>query len=296
VVYCQFCAPKSATAPSAKTLGASVKTDTTIIKLTDIETTGINIINQATVCRHDRPTLLYFLFFSTAHFFKTILASRTNGTFAFAPTHKTNPSAKSKEPFFANAPLTVRAIFYTFRPMKRLILLPILFLTCLTAFSQSYLGQVTKQVNFREGPGTEYGVIASLKAGTQIFIVSLETDNDFYNIIDIATDKEGYIHKSFVKVGQEIEKNEQGMFTPSGQTDTYNPEIQIYNNTKLTLTLKLNSQTYSFAPQERKTITMSPGACNYRASAPGVIPNIGTEYMQSNQGYTWQFYKVTERR
>ncbi|MBK7740563.1 MAG: hypothetical protein IPI42_08400 [Saprospiraceae bacterium] len=26
---------------------------------------------------------------------------RTNGTFAFAPTHEANPSAKSKEPFFA---------------------------------------------------------------------------------------------------------------------------------------------------------------------------------------------------
>ena len=44
-----------------------------------------------------------FLFFSTAHFLKTILASRTNGTFAFAPTHKAGPSAKAKEPFFANA-------------------------------------------------------------------------------------------------------------------------------------------------------------------------------------------------
>lgn len=44
-----------------------------------------------------------FLFFPTAHFIKTILASRTNGTFAFAPKLKANPSAKSKEPFFANA-------------------------------------------------------------------------------------------------------------------------------------------------------------------------------------------------
>jgi hypothetical protein len=43
-----------------------------------------------------------FLFFPTAPFLKTILASRTNGTFAFAPTHKANPSAKPKEPFFAN--------------------------------------------------------------------------------------------------------------------------------------------------------------------------------------------------
>jgi hypothetical protein len=44
-----------------------------------------------------------FLFFFTTHFFKTILASRTNGTFGFA--RQTNhPLAKPKEPFFATAP------------------------------------------------------------------------------------------------------------------------------------------------------------------------------------------------
>ncbi len=206
-------------------------------------------------------------------------------TFAFAPPHP-KPTHHPDKPTNNNNLWNI----------KKIILLSFLLFTCLTGFSQSYLGRVTKQVNFREGAGTDYPVISSLKAGTQIFIVSLETENDFYNIIDIATDKEGYIHKSFVKVGQEIEKNEQGMFTPSGQTENYNPEIEIYNNTKLTLTLKLNSETYSFAPQQKRTITMSPGTCNYRASAPNVIPNIGTEYMQSNQGYTWQFYIVTERR
>ena len=44
-----------------------------------------------------------FLFFSTAHFLKTILTSRTNGTFGFAR-HTSQPFAKPKEPFFANAP------------------------------------------------------------------------------------------------------------------------------------------------------------------------------------------------
>jgi hypothetical protein len=43
-----------------------------------------------------------FLFFPTAHFLKTILASSTNGTFAFALTHKAEPSAKAKEPFFTH--------------------------------------------------------------------------------------------------------------------------------------------------------------------------------------------------
>ena len=45
-----------------------------------------------------------FLFFPTAHFLKTILANRTNGTFGFAP-HTSRPFAKPKEPFFANAPV-----------------------------------------------------------------------------------------------------------------------------------------------------------------------------------------------
>ncbi len=41
-----------------------------------------------------------FLFFFHRTFLKTILASRTSGTFGFAPTHKATPSAKPKEPLF----------------------------------------------------------------------------------------------------------------------------------------------------------------------------------------------------
>lgn len=42
-----------------------------------------------------------FLFFSNAHFLRTILAKRTNGTFGFA-WHTSRPFAKPKDPFFAN--------------------------------------------------------------------------------------------------------------------------------------------------------------------------------------------------
>jgi hypothetical protein len=45
-----------------------------------------------------------FLFYSTAHFLKTILASRINGTFGVA-LHTSRLFAKPKEPFFANAPI-----------------------------------------------------------------------------------------------------------------------------------------------------------------------------------------------
>jgi len=63
--------------------------------------------------RHSLPTLLYFLFSPPHIFFNSILASPTSGTFGFAPTHKTDPSAKPKEPLFANAPTDNNSnIFY----------------------------------------------------------------------------------------------------------------------------------------------------------------------------------------
>jgi len=47
----------------------------------------------------DQPYVFYF--FPHRTFLKTILASRTSGTFGFAPTHKANASAKPKEPLFS---------------------------------------------------------------------------------------------------------------------------------------------------------------------------------------------------
>jgi Bacterial SH3 domain len=182
---------------------------------------------------------------------------------------------------------------YKFKFIKYLLCLVTVIVIGMNSFAQSYLGTVTKQANFREGAGKEYDVIGSLKTGSQIFIVSLETENDFYNIIDIRTNKEGYIHKSFVKVGKQIKENDQAVFSSSGETTSYNPEVEVFNNTNLTLTLKLNSASYSFNPKEKRTLTIEPGSISYRASAPGIIPNIGTQNLQSNQGYTWQFYIIT---
>lgn len=180
--------------------------------------------------------------------------------------------------------------------MKNFIFLSALIFCSLQSVSQSYLGSITKQVNFRAGPGTDYEVIGSMKPGSQIFIVSLDAEDDFYNIIDIRTNKEGYVHKSFVKIGKQVKESEEGIFTPSGKTASYNPEVEIYNNTSLILTLKLNDDNYSFSPKEKKSITISPGTIRFRASAPGVIPYIGSEYLQSNQGYTWQFYIIVRRQ
>jgi hypothetical protein len=57
----------------------------------------------------------------------------------------------------------------------------------------------------------------------------------------------------------------------------------------------MNSITYSFSPNETKKISFSPGNYEYRASAPGVIPDIGSESLASNMLYSWKFYIVSGR-
>jgi hypothetical protein len=92
-----------------ETLPASLKDDTARMndRIKHKQVTGQ--MNHQTA--DPKANASVFLFFPTAHFLKTILASRTNGTFAFAPTHKANPSAKAKEPFFANAQLKVISLY-----------------------------------------------------------------------------------------------------------------------------------------------------------------------------------------
>ena len=180
--------------------------------------------------------------------------------------------------------------------MKKILLLIFFILISNAIYSQSYLGTVTKQVNFREGSSSDNNIISSLKPNTQIFIISLETENDYYNVIDIATDKEGYVHKSYVKIGKLVSKSNESVFSPTGKSSNYNSEVKIFNNTSKTLTLKLNTELYHFSPHETKNINLTPGEYDFRASAPGVIPYIGTENLNSNQGYSWQFYITTSRR
>ena len=177
--------------------------------------------------------------------------------------------------------------------MKKKLLLLFFVLFSNVIYCQSYLGIIIKQVNFREGSNSNDKIISSLKPQTQIFIISLETENNYYNIIDIASDREGYIHKSYVKVGKVVNKSNKSVFSPTGQLSNYESEVKIFNNTRKTLTLKMNTELYYFSPYETKNISLNPGEYDFRASAPGVIPYIGTENLNSNQGYSWQFYIVS---
>jgi len=87
-----ICPPMPATSHT-QTLPASLKDDTTSMNdRNKHKVTGQ--MNHQTA--YPKANASVFLFFPTAHFLKTILASCTNGTFGFAR-HTSRPFAKPKE-------------------------------------------------------------------------------------------------------------------------------------------------------------------------------------------------------
>jgi len=158
-------------------------------------------------------------------------------------------------------------------------------------FSQAYVGITTGAANLRQGPGMDYEVITSLKNGSVIFTASNETQNGFFNIIDVDSGMEGFVHQSLIKLVEEVEISDGGFLIPDQKMQLGGKAaVEIYNRTYLPLSVKLNKETFSFKPNEKRVLYLNPGSCNFIASAPGVLPAIGLENLDSNWQYSWEFY------
>ena len=177
--------------------------------------------------------------------------------------------------------------------MKTLLFAFILVISNFSLNAQSYLGYATKNVNLRQGPGTNYEIDTVVKQNAQIFLFSLDAENNFYHVIDISTNTEGYVHKDFVKVGKEVVIDENGVFEKTGESENVNPDIEILNDTDLKLTLKIGDEKYFFEPHQKKKIILNPGKYNLIASAPNVNPYVGVDTVSSNSSYSWTFYIKT---
>ena len=160
------------------------------------------------------------------------------------------------------------------------------------AGDDAWLAYTTRAVNLREGPGKDFRALRQLEAGHAIFVISTERTDGFLPVVDIETAEKGWVHGSYIQLDSVVPPNDEAVFTPEGRTSSGESELEIYNNTRHTLTLSLNETVYRLGPQERRTVAVSAGDYRYRASAPGVIPDYGAETIQDGYRYTWQFYTV----
>ena len=161
--------------------------------------------------------------------------------------------------------------------------------------TQSYLAYVKQTVNFRNGPGTQFNIIKFFPVGTQIFVISTIDVNNYYNVIDLETNTEGYIYKTYVQLDKVVEINEDDLFVESGKSSSSTvSEVEVYNNTNKILTVFLGGSSYVFSAQEKRKININPGQYDYRVTAPGVLPYLGKDKIVSGFNYSWQFYIITK--
>jgi hypothetical protein len=159
---------------------------------------------------------------------------------------------------------------------------------------KSYIGVVNKGVDLLAGPGSGFEIIKKLISGNQLFIISDKTINDYYNVIDILSNEEGYVHKSSVELGKEIEVNEVDiLFKSSGKSESLiSSTIEAINSSDKTMTLIMGGSTWIFAPYGKWYIKISPGNYKFIVSYTETIPYIGRVEIESGKNYKRDFIIV----
>lgn len=155
---------------------------------------------------------------------------------------------------------------------------------------------ISRSASFRASPGNSARVIATLENGTRLVLVDRTPVGDWYNAIEIASGKEGWIHRSVIRIAYTKKKNDEPVFHAERVPGNGPPSVIVQNDSKENLTLKVGSMTYQVPSQTSRTFTMTAGTYRYYASAPGVLPALGEQTFERSYEYEWRFWIETTFR
>lgn len=177
-----------------------------------------------------------------------------------------------------------------------LLLIFILTITSTKSFSQEtqedfapFLAKTIKKSLLKVDADSSSKTKLNLPVGSQLYAFS-ETEVDGYiRVIDIKTNKLGFVRKTTIKKIKDLPLSKSNSFEESGQSSSSDPEVEIKNTTSLTISLIVGSKYFSLAPHATSIRTIDSGDQTYTASAPSVIPLSGIHYFKAGDKYTWTF-------
>lgn len=168
------------------------------------------------------------------------------------------------------------------------------FESLVTVTYKTYLGKITNKTNLYSGPSDQFDILLILNSDSNVLILSDKEINNFYNVIDIDSNTEGYLYISNVELIEEKKPEKNNVFEIIGNTtDILTSEITIYNSHHTACTIKLGTESFNFDPKETKTISVKPG--NYRIflSSKGTIPYVGEiELLRGKKYYRERYVKT----
>ena len=158
---------------------------------------------------------------------------------------------------------------------------------------KAYLAYTNATVSMKEGAGANYQTVETLKPGTVLVIDTREAYGDYYYVTNFDTGSEGYVKKSKVSPYEIIPESDGSFFQESKYSNYHqDPRIEITNSTNKTLTLTLNGTKHKISAYKTINVTMPAGVCKFKATAPGVMPYIGSKSLRTDYEYTWEFYII----
>lgn len=135
-----------------------------------------------------------------------------------------------------------------------------------------------------------------LEKGDMLALLERVPTGDYYNVIDIETNTEGWIHKDFVSIKLTDKPNPPPDFEETRTRSDVDPTLTITNQTDKTLRLRLGGQLHIIAPRVEKTVELRPGKYKFFASVPGMIPVVGNHYFSKGITTSWRFFITTQRQ
>jgi hypothetical protein len=142
----------------------------------------------------------------------------------------------------------------------------------------------------RDGASSAARVLLEARQGTVLALMSRETSGGFYRVIDIASAKQGFVRAEEVEVRFTAQPRAASPFQAQRVDDTSPPAVTVSNDADLTMTLTLDAQVFTIAPRSEQKIVVRTGRLSYVATAPGVLPAIGTQQFERGHVYTWRFW------
>ncbi len=177
-----------------------------------------------------------------------------------------------------------------------LVIFSVLTLVSVKSFSQEtqddfapFLARTIKKASLKSDADSSSKTKLILPLGSQLYAFS-ESDVDGYiKVIDIRTNKLGYVRKTTIKKVKDLPLSQSNAFGESGQSSSADPEVVIKNTTSKTITLIVGAKYFSLSPHTTSTETIESGDLTYTASAPLVIPLSGRHTFTAGDKYIWTF-------
>src|SRR5258708_535637 len=133
---------------------------------------------------------------------------------------------------------------------------------CLLTFATTTLAQqsseedpgvdialVTKQsANLRADSSLSSRVVKQLARNDVLVLVDREAVNGWYNVLDVSSSLEGWIHESVVSITYTRKSSALPVFREEPTGTDENPVLEISNNTERTLSLRIGGERYSIPP------------------------------------------------